>query len=89
MKMNETAAQRGWDDELPGCMPGPFIAPFGQHPHDKRRALAWADSLRNRRLGWDDARRQIEAYLVSEGASAGDIQAQIKRASSLIGPLLR
>ncbi len=87
--MSEDTVQRGWDDELPGCMPGPFRAPFGQHPHDRRRARAWADSLRARHLGWDDARRQIEAYLGSEGASAEEILEQVERASRLMGQILR
>lgn len=38
--MSETSALRGWDEEFAGCMLSPFRAPFGQHPDDRRRAIA-------------------------------------------------
>ena len=73
-----------WDKELPGCMPPPFAAPFGLHPHDRRRAIAWAESLQQRGFKWPDARAQIEAYLHSINTSPQEVAKQIERASSLI-----
>jgi hypothetical protein len=77
-----------WDAELPGCMPPPFMAPFGQHPHDKRRALAWAASLKERKLGWGNAKAQIEAYLKAENTPPDEVRKQIERARVLLQPLL-
>lgn len=73
-----------WDDALPGCMPGPFRANFGQHPHDRRRALAWAESLRSRGSRWEDARAQIEAYLASEQCSVAEMNSQVAHAAALL-----
>ena len=77
-----------WDSQLPGCMPGPFIAPFGGHPHDRRRVLVWAESLRQRNLGWVEAKRQIESYLSAHNASQAEIDQQVQRAFKLLKPLL-
>ena len=80
-----------WDDQLPGCFAGmmpPFGAPFGQHPNDKKRALAWAASLKERGLGWKDAQSQIEAYLQSGNVSAERIRQEIDRAYKLLGERL-
>jgi hypothetical protein len=73
-----------WDAELPGCMPPPFSAPFGVHPNDRRRALAWAESLQQRGLKWSDAESQIVAYLRSTGSLPQEIARQVERARSLI-----
>lgn len=72
-----------WDRNLPGCfggVPPPFGGKFAQHPNDLTRALNWARSLGERRLGWPEAQRQIEAYLRTHKVAEARIEEEIQRA---------
>jgi hypothetical protein len=77
-----------WDQELPGCFAA-MTAPFGLHPRDEERAFDWLVSLRDRQIGWQAAKAQIDAYLRDQRVTGDALDKQIERARVKLQPWLR
>lgn len=61
---------------------------FAFLPAQVDAALEWVTALRASDLTWDDARREIEAFLKARQADKKHIKRQVERAKALIKPWL-
>lgn len=57
-----------WTDKIAGCF-GETDLVFAGHPNDEARAFNLLTYLRENKTGWAKAHAEIEAYLISVGAS--------------------
>ena len=64
-------------------------APFGVHPRDRERALAYRDAAVAAGLGWADAEADVRAYAAEKGWTADLTEEQVGRARKLLTPQLR
>ena len=76
-----------WDHQVGGCF-GNMDKMFATHPPDEDRAFEWLKSLRERGIGWEAVRAQIEEYLKAEGCGPDHIAEQIMRAEVKFRPWL-
>ena len=76
-----------WDKQVPSCF-GIHDLIFAGHPADEDRAFAWLVDLRQRGIGWREARQQLEEYLKSERASPHHIADQLRRIEPTMKPWL-
>ncbi len=61
---------------------------FASMPPQIDATLEWVKHLRERQVGWKDAKGQIERYLEAQGVKKGDLKRQIERAKALVRPWL-
>ena len=61
---------------------------FASMPAQIDATLDWVESLRDRQVGWREAKQQIERFLESRGAKEGHVRRQVARAKALVRPWL-
>lgn len=76
-----------WDHRLPGCF-GNIDGLFAIHWCDEERAFDWLVTLRSRKIGWEEAKAQIEGYLKDDGCGADHIVEQVSAAEKKLRPWL-
>ena len=76
-----------FEKELHGCFGNSDLI-FAGHPADENRAFAWLVSLRQRGLGWSEAKRQMTEFLQSKQASPAHIDQQLRKWEPAMKPWL-
>ena len=67
---------------------GPTVY-FAHHPMEEDNAFLWLIQLRKNRVGWQDAKKQIAAYMSDRGLGDGtNIRLQLDRAEKMLKPWL-
>ena len=61
---------------------------FASMPAQIDATLDWVKHLRDRQVGWREAKGQIEAYLERQGVKKGHARRQVERAKALVRPWL-
>lgn len=64
-------------------------APFGLHPNDRKRAVAYRKAVVAAGLSWADAEADVRAYAASKGWTAEETAKQAARARILLTPQLK
>ena len=59
-------------------------APFGLHPRDRERAVAYRKAAVAAGLTWADAEADVRAYATAKGWTAAQTQEQVARAEKLL-----
>jgi hypothetical protein len=59
-------------------------APFGLHPRDRERAVAYRKAAIAAGLTWADAEADVRAYGASKGWTPAETQKQVDRAAKLL-----
>jgi hypothetical protein len=76
-----------WDPEVERCF-DQQDKKFAVHGREQQAAFAWLASLRQRNVGWKEAKKQIVEYLTSKGADRDQLRDQTKRARKKLKPWL-
>lgn len=63
-------------------------APFGVHPKDRERAVAYRRAAVAAGLRWADAEVDVRAYAAEKGWDPAFTEEQVKRARKLLTPQL-
>jgi hypothetical protein len=61
-------------------------APFGSHSADQERAFEYLTWLRQKGIGWKEARQEIRNYLVSKRVPKKFMKEQLIIASKMLKP---
>ena len=64
-------------------------APFGLHPNDRKRAVAYRKAAVAAGLTWADAEADVRAYAAAKGWTAEETAKQVERARKLLTPQLK
>lgn len=59
-------------------------APFGLHPRDRERAVAYRKAAVAAGLTWADAEGDVRAYAATKGWTPAETQKQVERAGKLL-----
>lgn len=73
-----------WKKQIAGCfagMPGPFMAPFAQHPNDERRAYSILGCMLDEHVKWSEATAAIRDYLTKQNINEDRIEEEMRRVS--------
>jgi hypothetical protein len=76
-----------WDPEVERCF-GQQDKKFAVHETEQQAAFAWLTSLRQRKVGWKEAKKQIVEYLKSKDADRDQLLDETKRARKKLKPWL-
>ena len=59
-------------------------APFGVHPRDRERAVAYRKAAAAAGVSWAEAEQDVRDYAAARGWTAEATEAQVKRAEKLL-----
>ena len=75
-----------WDQQLERAF-SPNLS-FAAHPTDEQSAFDWLVQLRQQKVGWVEAKRQITEFLRSQTMDSAHIAQQVANAEQRLRPWL-